>query len=67
MAGKRNSDHRMKNTKVATQKNMSLSSEEEEEETKETEIKTMFSNILKGIKNTKRAKRNLQKGDKKGH
>jgi hypothetical protein len=33
MAGKRKSDHRTKNTKVATHNNMSLSSEEEEEET----------------------------------
>ena len=64
MAGKRKSDHRTKNTKVATQKNMSLSSEEEEE-TKETEIKTMFSNILTELKTLKEQNETFRNETKK--
>ena len=58
------SDHRTKNTKVATHNNLSLSNEEEEE-TKEPEIKRMFSNILTELKTLKEQNETFRNETKK--
>ena len=63
MAGKKKNDHRMKNKKVNTQNNMSLSSEEED--TKEPEIKRMFANILMELKTLKEQNETFRNETKK--